>query len=62
MKWEDDILSHTVLSQELLSYLEQVPTFKSVEGAVLIFMPGLAQIQQLYEMLQADPNFSKTDR
>eukprot|EP00057_Strongylocentrotus_purpuratus_P032350 XP_787344.2 PREDICTED: ATP-dependent RNA helicase Dhx29 [Strongylocentrotus purpuratus] len=47
---------------ELLSYLEQVPTFKSVQGAVLIFMPGLAQIQQLYEMLQADPNFSKTDR
>eukprot|EP00057_Strongylocentrotus_purpuratus_P033896 XP_793172.4 PREDICTED: ATP-dependent RNA helicase DHX29 [Strongylocentrotus purpuratus] len=47
---------------ELLSYLEQVPTFKCVEGAVLIFMPGLAQIQQLYEMLQADPNFSKTDR
>ena len=48
--------------QELLNYLEQEPTFQSVKGAVLIFMPGLAQIQQLYEMLQADPNFSKTDR
>ncbi|XP_063953335.1 ATP-dependent RNA helicase dhx29-like [Lytechinus pictus] len=47
---------------ELLSYLEQVPLFQSVEGAVLIFMPGLAQIQQLYELLQADPNFSNTDR
>ncbi|XP_072174284.1 ATP-dependent RNA helicase dhx29-like [Diadema setosum] len=47
---------------ELLKYLENVPTFQSVEGAVLIFMPGLAHIQELYELLQSDPMFSRPDR
>ncbi|XP_069133013.1 ATP-dependent RNA helicase dhx29-like isoform X2 [Argopecten irradians] len=47
---------------ELLCYLEKSPEFSKVEGAVLIFMPGLADIQELYELLMADRNFTKSQR
>ncbi|XP_060072709.1 ATP-dependent RNA helicase DHX29-like isoform X2 [Ylistrum balloti] len=47
---------------ELLCYLEKSPEFSQVEGAVLIFMPGLADIQELYELLMADRNFTKSQR
>ncbi|XP_033752111.1 ATP-dependent RNA helicase DHX29-like isoform X2 [Pecten maximus] len=47
---------------ELLCYLEKSPDFSQVEGAVLIFMPGLADIQELYELLMADRNFTKSQR
>lgn len=33
-----------------------------VEGAVLIFLPGLADIQELYELLQSDRKFSKSGK
>ncbi|OWF52378.1 ATP-dependent RNA helicase Dhx29 [Mizuhopecten yessoensis] len=47
---------------ELLCYLEKSPEFSQMEGAVLIFMPGLADIQELYELLMADRNFTKSQR
>ncbi|XP_060256410.1 ATP-dependent RNA helicase DHX29 isoform X5 [Ovis aries] len=42
---------------ELLIYLDRSPQFKNVEGAVLIFLPGLAHIQQLYDLLSTDRRF-----
>uniref|UniRef100_A0A803XXE0 RNA helicase n=1 Tax=Meleagris gallopavo TaxID=9103 RepID=A0A803XXE0_MELGA len=34
------------------------PQFKNAEGAVLIFLPGLAHIQQLYDLISTDRRFS----
>ncbi|XP_003470310.2 ATP-dependent RNA helicase DHX29 isoform X2 [Cavia porcellus] len=42
---------------ELLVYLDRSPQFKNIEGAVLIFLPGLAHIQQLYDLLSNDRRF-----
>ncbi|XP_054431316.1 ATP-dependent RNA helicase DHX29 [Pteronotus mesoamericanus] len=43
---------------ELLTYLDRSPQFRNIEGAVLIFLPGLAHIQQLYDLLSTDRRFS----
>ncbi|XP_004703673.1 ATP-dependent RNA helicase DHX29 [Echinops telfairi] len=42
---------------ELLAYLDKSPQFRNIEGAVLIFLPGLAHIQQLYDLLSTDRRF-----
>ncbi|XP_012873959.1 PREDICTED: ATP-dependent RNA helicase DHX29 [Dipodomys ordii] len=42
---------------ELLIYLDKSPQFRNIEGAVLIFLPGLAHIQQLYDLLSNDRRF-----
>ncbi|XP_004678377.1 PREDICTED: ATP-dependent RNA helicase DHX29 [Condylura cristata] len=42
---------------ELLIYLDTSPQFRNIEGAVLIFLPGLAHIQQLYDLLSTDRRF-----
>ncbi|XP_006149063.1 ATP-dependent RNA helicase DHX29 isoform X1 [Tupaia chinensis] len=42
---------------ELLTYLDTSPQFRNIEGAVLIFLPGLAHIQQLYDLLSNDRRF-----
>ncbi|KAL2779699.1 ATP-dependent RNA helicase DHX29 isoform 2 [Daubentonia madagascariensis] len=42
---------------ELLAYLDKSPQFRNTEGAVLIFLPGLAHIQQLYDLLSNDRRF-----
>lgn len=47
---------------DLLAYLDKSPQFRDVGGAVLIFLPGLAHIQQLYDLLTTDKRFSSKDR
>ncbi|KAF4108017.1 hypothetical protein G5714_010776 [Onychostoma macrolepis] len=47
---------------DLLEYLDKSPQFRGVDGAVLIFLPGLAHIQQLYDLLTTDKRFSFKDR
>ncbi|XP_031433314.1 ATP-dependent RNA helicase DHX29 [Clupea harengus] len=47
------------LTVELLAYLDKAPQFTEVDGAVLVFLPGLAHIQQLYELLSSDKRFRK---
>ncbi|XP_033625049.1 ATP-dependent RNA helicase DHX29-like [Asterias rubens] len=42
---------------ELISFLDQDPLYGGIDGAILIFMPGLANIQELYELLQTDSRF-----
>ncbi|KAE8636316.1 hypothetical protein XENTR_v10002934 [Xenopus tropicalis] len=42
---------------ELLVFLDISPQYRNVEGAVLIFLPGLADIQQLYDILSSDKRF-----
>lgn len=42
---------------ELLVYLDKSPQFRNIEGAVLIFLPGLAHIKQLYDLLSNDRRF-----
>ncbi|XP_071942254.1 ATP-dependent RNA helicase dhx29-like [Antedon mediterranea] len=43
---------------ELLKSFETDSEYSSIEGAVLIFLPGLANIQELYEILQSHKLFS----
>ncbi|XP_051972573.1 ATP-dependent RNA helicase DHX29-like [Xyrauchen texanus] len=47
---------------DLLSYLDKSPQFCDVDGAVLVFLPGLAHIQQLYDLLTTDKRFNTKDR
>ncbi|XP_071120000.1 ATP-dependent RNA helicase dhx29-like [Mytilus edulis] len=47
---------------ETLLYISNSEEFSTVDGAVLIFLPGLADIQEVYELLQSDRKFSDTKR
>uniref|UniRef100_A0A670YVS0 RNA helicase n=1 Tax=Pseudonaja textilis TaxID=8673 RepID=A0A670YVS0_PSETE len=47
---------------ELLAFLDKSPQFKNMEGAVLIFLPGLAHIQQLYDLIFTDRRFDLRKR
>ncbi|XP_048359940.1 ATP-dependent RNA helicase DHX29 [Sphaerodactylus townsendi] len=47
---------------ELLAFLDRSPQFKNMEGAVLIFLPGLAHIQQLYDLISTDRRFNLRER
>lgn len=47
------------VEQHVLSGIaDSSPRFRDTEGAVLIFLPGLAHIQQLYDLLLTDRRFS----
>ncbi|XP_073416043.1 ATP-dependent RNA helicase DHX29 isoform X2 [Dendrobates tinctorius] len=47
---------------ELLVFLDRSAQYRNVEGAVLIFLPGLADIQQLYDLLSSDKRFNDRRR
>ncbi|KAG7322878.1 hypothetical protein KOW79_014224 [Hemibagrus wyckioides] len=47
---------------DLLDYLDKSPQFAAIDGAVLVFLPGLAHIQQLYDLLTTDKRFSCKNR
>ncbi|KAG5834335.1 hypothetical protein ANANG_G00260440 [Anguilla anguilla] len=47
---------------DLLDYLDKSPQFADVDGAVLVFLPGLAHIQQLYDLLSTDRRFRVKER
>ncbi|XP_012735215.2 ATP-dependent RNA helicase DHX29 [Fundulus heteroclitus] len=47
---------------DLLDYLDKSPQFSDVDGAVLVFLPGLAHIQQLYDVLSSDKRFREKNR
>ncbi|XP_059164775.1 ATP-dependent RNA helicase DHX29-like [Physella acuta] len=47
---------------DLLKHLESSPPFCDISGAVLIFLPGLADIQELYEMLTTMRDFTNTSK
>uniref|UniRef100_H3BYW4 ATP-dependent RNA helicase DHX29 n=1 Tax=Tetraodon nigroviridis TaxID=99883 RepID=H3BYW4_TETNG len=47
---------------ELIAYIEKSPQFAEVDGAVLVFLPGLAHIQQLYDLLCSDKRFRDKNR
>ncbi|KAK3737105.1 hypothetical protein RRG08_016411 [Elysia crispata] len=50
------------LISDLLMHIESSAPFCDIEGAVLIFLPGLADIQELYEMLTTQRHFSDPSR
>ncbi|XP_048115602.1 ATP-dependent RNA helicase DHX29 [Alosa alosa] len=50
------------LIMDLLAYLDKAPQFTEVDGAILVFLPGLAHIQQLYDLLSSDKRFRAKDR
>ncbi|XP_041377574.1 ATP-dependent RNA helicase DHX29-like [Gigantopelta aegis] len=50
------------LVMELLNHLTKDEEFHQVDGAVLVFLPGLSDIQELYENLQSDRLFSDPNR
>ena len=43
-------------------HLEDSEQFRQVEGAVLIFLPGLSDITELYESLKSDRRFYDTTK
>ena len=47
---------------ELLQYLDSSQRFQAIHGAVLVFMPGLAHIQELHEMLTTDKSFTSKNK
>ncbi|XP_061555189.1 ATP-dependent RNA helicase DHX29 [Phycodurus eques] len=47
---------------ELISYLDKARQFTAVDGAVLVFLPGLAHIQQLFDLLSSDKRFKDKHR
>ncbi|XP_066567712.1 ATP-dependent RNA helicase DHX29 isoform X2 [Amia ocellicauda] len=47
---------------ELLHYLDRSPQFAVLDGAVLVFLPGLAHIQQLCDLFRSDKRFRSKDR
>ncbi|XP_044030084.1 ATP-dependent RNA helicase DHX29 [Siniperca chuatsi] len=47
---------------DLIDYLDKSPQFAEVDGAVLVFLPGLAHIQQLYDLLSSDKRFRDKNR
>lgn len=47
---------------ELLVFLDRSTQYRNVDGAVLIFLPGLADIQQLYDLLSTDKRFNDRRR
>ncbi|KAJ3605919.1 hypothetical protein NHX12_027962 [Muraenolepis orangiensis] len=44
---------------DIIDYLDKSPQFSSMDGAILVFLPGLAHIQQLYDQLSTDKRFRK---
>ncbi|KAK3593313.1 hypothetical protein CHS0354_031372 [Potamilus streckersoni] len=44
---------------EILVYIQESERFSNMPGAVLVFLPGLSDIQELYEVLQSDHRFSE---
>lgn len=54
---------HKVNMDLILHLLNSIASSSAeVEGAILIFLPGLADIQELYELLQSDRKFSKSGK
>ncbi|XP_061887217.1 ATP-dependent RNA helicase DHX29 [Entelurus aequoreus] len=47
---------------ELINYLDKSPQFAQLDGAVLVFLPGLAHIQQSYDLLSSDKRFKDKNR
>lgn len=43
-------------------FADKAPQFTEVDGAILVFLPGLAHIQQLYDLLSSDKRFRAKDR
>ena len=43
-------------------FIDKSPQFADVRGAVLVFLPGLAHIQQLYDLLSTDRRFRVKER
>nr|XP_046231230.1 ATP-dependent RNA helicase DHX29 [Scatophagus argus] len=47
---------------DLIGYIDKSPQFAEVDGAVLVFLPGLAHIQQLFDLLSSDKRFRDKNR
>ena len=45
-----------------VSTTDKSPQFSCMDGAILVFLPGLAHIQQLYDLLSNDKRFRLRDR
>ncbi|XP_054469162.1 ATP-dependent RNA helicase DHX29 [Anoplopoma fimbria] len=50
------------LMVDLIDYLDKSPQFAVLDGAVLVFLPGLAHIQQLHDLLSSDKRFRDKNR
>lgn len=55
-------LSPPTLLMRFCTLPEKSPQFAEVDGAVLVFLPGLAHIQHLYDLLCSDKRFRDKNR
>lgn len=46
----------------LVPLADKAPQFVDVDGAILVFLPGLAHIQQLFDLLSSDKRFRDKTR
>ncbi|KAJ8036559.1 ATP-dependent RNA helicase dhx29 [Holothuria leucospilota] len=60
LRWDTE--NDEATKEELLLHLDKDPTFSEIEGAVLVFLPGLSHIQELYEQLESHKVFSDPSR
>ena len=56
------ITSRPFCFQEILTLLDTSDDYAQHDGAVLVFMPGFAHIQDLYDLLATDKRFSDKRR
>ncbi|KAM6986130.1 LOW QUALITY PROTEIN: ATP-dependent RNA helicase DHX29 [Aplochiton taeniatus] len=47
---------------DIIDYLDKSPQFAVMDGAVLVFLPGLAHIMQLHDLLSTDKRFKEKAR
>ena len=63
--WDDVLyISHVfiVYSQEVLRVIPIHPLYKDMEGAILIFLPGLSHILELHDLIMSDRQFSNKSK
>ena len=47
---------------DVIKYLGTDTQYSCIQGAVLVFLPGLSHIQELYELLTSDRHFADKKR
>nr|KAG5687084.1 hypothetical protein BaRGS_017102 [Batillaria attramentaria] len=55
-------LKHSQLVEDVLKHLESAPPYCEIDGAVLIFLPGLADIQELFQIFALHSVLSSEDQ
>ena len=47
---------------DLIQFIDVSEEFRQIDGALLVFLPGMSHIQELTELLHSDRNIGDSDR